>query len=100
LLYDGQGKDGKPFLCGLLDIEKLSETHNYDSNLARLNDNLAGSNRGQNGRVSGGCRGETTVAAKSVNLENEAASLKTALLGTRETAASYVPHHHKTTGVR
>jgi DNA primase len=105
LVYDGQGKDGRPFLCGLIDVDKLREvrsaSHYYDENLAGVNAELAGSNRGQNGRVAGGCRSETTVAAKSVNLENQAASLKTALLGTRETAPSYVPHNRKhISGVR
>lgn len=28
LLYDGRGKDGRPFLMGLLDIEKLDDTTN------------------------------------------------------------------------
>jgi hypothetical protein len=99
LVYDGQGKDGKPFLCGLIEVDKLREvrpaTHHYDANLAGINAELAGSNRGQNGGVAGGCRSESTVVAKTVNLENEAASLKTALLGTTETAPSYVPHNRK-----
>jgi hypothetical protein len=51
--------------------------------------------------VSGGGRRESTVVAKTVNLEIEAASLKTALLGTRETTPSYVPHNRKhISGVR
>jgi hypothetical protein len=105
LVYDGQGKDGRPFLCGLIEVDKLREvrlaSHHYDANLAGINAELAGSNRGQNGGVAGGCRSETTVAAKSVNLENEAASLKTALLGTAKTAPSYVPHNRKQiSGVR
>lgn len=95
LLYDGQGKDGQPFLCGLIEVEKLRETRNYDANLAGVNDNLAGSNRGQNGRVSGGWRSESTVAAKNVNLETEASSVETALLGTAETAPSYLAANRK-----
>jgi hypothetical protein len=95
LLYDGQGKDGQPFLCGLIEVEKLRETHNYDANLAGVNTELAGSNRGQNGGVAGGWRGESTVAAESVNLEIEASSLETALLGTEETAPSYVAANRK-----
>jgi DNA primase len=90
LLYDGQGKNGQPFLCGLIEVEKLHETRNYDANQAGVNDNLAGSNRGQNGRVSGGWRSESTVAVENVNLETEAASLETPLLGTAEPAKSYV----------
>jgi DNA primase len=99
LVYDGQGKDGKPFLCGLIEVDRLREvrlaSHHYDANLAGINAELAGSNRGQNGRVAGGWRSESTVAAKSVNLEIEAASLKTSLLGTTETAPSYVPANRK-----
>ncbi|HEV8367495.1 MAG TPA: CHC2 zinc finger domain-containing protein [Pyrinomonadaceae bacterium] len=100
LLYDGNGKDGKPFLCGLLEVEKLRQPQSYDTNRSGLNTEWSGSSRAKVGEVSGGGRSEATVVAKSVNLENEAASLKTALLGSRETAPSYVPHHHKSTGVR
>ena len=116
LLYDGQGQDGKPFLCGLIDVEQLRgalseppavaggsklNRSNYDANLAGVNAELAGSNRGQNGGVAGGCRVESTVAAESVTLETEAASLKTALLGTAETAPSYVAANRKhASGVR
>jgi DNA primase len=95
LLYDGQGKDGQPFLCGLIEVEKLRETRNYDANLAGINDNLAGSNRGQIGRVAGGWRNKSTVAAENVNLETEASSLETPLLGTAETAPSYVAANRK-----
>lgn len=99
LLYDGQGKDGKPFLCGLIEVEKLCETRNYDLNPAGVNTELAGSNRGQNGGVSGGWRIEATVAAKDVNLETEAPAGKTSLIGTAETASSYVAHNRKHTSV-
>ena len=99
LVYDGQGKDGRPFLCGLIEVDKLREvrpeSHQYDSNLAGINTELAGSKRGQNGRVAGGWRSESTVAGESVNLENEAASLKTALLATEEIAPSYVATNRK-----
>jgi hypothetical protein len=90
LLYDGQGKDGQPFLCGLIEVEKLRETHNYDVNLAGVNDNLAGSNRGQNGRVAGGWRIAETPVDKGADDESATSSLETALLGTEETAPSYV----------
>jgi len=95
LLYDGQGKDGQPFLCGLIEVDKLRETHNYDANLAGVNAELAGSNRGQNGRVAGGWRSESIIAAGTVNLETEASSLETALLGTAEPASSYAQHNRK-----
>jgi DNA primase catalytic core len=109
LLYDGNGKDGKPFLCGLIEVDKLrvqSEKHDYDVNRSGVNAecsglaaNWSGPGRAEVGGVSGDGRIDSTVVAKTVNLEIEAASLKTALLGTRETAPSY-PHHHKSTGVR
>jgi hypothetical protein len=90
LLYDGQGKDGQPFLCGLIEVEKLRETYNYDSNLAGVNADLAGSNRGQNGGVAGGWRVAETTVDKGADDESATPPLKTALLGTEETAPSYV----------
>jgi len=106
LLYDGQGKDGKPFLCGLIDVDQLRAKNvaqtsvgdgdrNYDSDWSGVNAEWSGSSRGQVGRVSGGGRGELTVAAKSVNLEIEASSLETALIGREETAPSYVARGRK-----
>jgi hypothetical protein len=52
LAYDGQGKDGKPFLIGLLD-----PAHLYNSEFAGQNRDLAGSSRGFRGPVAGGLRG-------------------------------------------
>jgi DNA primase len=107
LLYDGNGKDGKPFLCGLIDVEEL-RPQNYDVNRSGVkaewsgsDANWSGPGRAEVGGVSGEGRSGSTVVAKSGNLENEAASLKTSLLGTRETAPSYVPHNRKhISGVR
>lgn len=31
LAYDGSGKDGRPFVCGLLDVEKLGAGHDYEA---------------------------------------------------------------------
>ncbi len=95
LLYDGQGKDGQPFLCGLIEVEKLRETHNYDANLAGITDNLAGSNRGQNGGVAGGWRVAKTPMDKGVDDESATSSRETALLGTEESAPSYVAANRK-----
>lgn len=107
LLYDGNGKDGSPFLCGLIEVDKLRGNHDYDVNRSGVKversgseANWSGPGRAEVGGVSGGGRIDSTVVAKSVNLENETASLKTALLGTRETAASYVTSNRKPTGVR
>jgi DNA primase len=63
LLYDGDGQDGGKHLPGLLDVEKLrrlearaTRPHGYGANLAGVNDDLAGSSRGQNGGIAGGSR--------------------------------------------
>lgn len=104
LLYDGQGKDGQPFLCGLIEVDQLrgalSEppavagwSHNYDLNRSGINTQRSGPSRAEVGGVSGGGRADSTVAAKNVNLETEASSQETALLGTAETAPSYSQRH-------
>lgn len=99
LLYDGQGKDGQPFLCGLIEVGQLragtDENHSYDLNRSGVKAEWSGSSRAEVGGVSGGGRVESTVAAKNVNLETEASSLETSLLGTTETAPSYVAANRK-----
>lgn len=98
LLYDGNGKDGKPFLCGLIEVDQLrvsNESHHYDLNRSGLAAEWSGSSRAEVGGVSGGGRVESTVAAKNVNLETEASSVKTSLLGTAESAPSYVAANRK-----
>jgi DNA primase len=65
LLYNGEGKNGGPFLMGLIDInqlmtintQKAANTHNHDKKLAGVNEELAGSKRGQNAPKTGGWRG-------------------------------------------
>ena len=37
LLYEGQGADGKPFLMGLIDVEKLRAGGAYDSEKSGAN---------------------------------------------------------------
>jgi hypothetical protein len=102
LLYDGQGKDGQPFLCGLIEVEKLRETHHYDPNLAGVNTklagaeaNLAGSKRGQNGGVAGGWRVAETPIDKGSNDKINTSSAETSLIATEETASSYAPRSRK-----
>jgi DNA primase len=64
LLYDGDAVgDGGKYLPGLLDVEKLrrlearaTRPHGYGANLAGVNDDIAGSSRGQNGGIAGGSR--------------------------------------------
>ena len=74
LLYDGNGKDGKPFLCGLIEVDKLrvlSEPSavaggltpkecDYDVNRSGVKVEWSGqtpTGRGQVGLKSVGCRG-------------------------------------------
>jgi DNA primase len=98
LLYDGQGKDGQPFLCGLIEVDQLrvgNENHHYDLNRSGLAVEWSGSSRAEVGGVSGGGRSESTVAVENVNLDSSASSLKTPLLGTAETAPSYVAANRK-----
>lgn len=88
LLYNGEGKDGKPFVLGLINLEKLKEkTCNYvpkvadfSPGVAESNPELAGPKRPQNGAESGGWRtaknplspatGEGLPGVVSKNAEN------------------------------
>jgi DNA primase len=65
LLYNGEGKNGGPFLMGLIDVnqlmrnntKKVSQNHNHDEKVAGENEELAGSKRPQNALKTGGWRG-------------------------------------------
>ena len=57
LLYDGQGKDGKPFVPGLIDVDKLRSMPTTRSSRG-LEGEFAGSLRGQRGPIAGGSRGD------------------------------------------
>jgi hypothetical protein len=61
LVYDGQGKDGRPFLVGLLDPERL-----YDSEVAGPNGDPAGASRAGSGPVAGGPRGGLEGCAEAL----------------------------------
>ncbi len=54
LVYDGRGKDGEPFLCGLLDVEKLQA---YDGERSGSEAERSGRGRPTVGPWSGGGRG-------------------------------------------
>jgi len=60
LLYDGQGKEGQPFLPGLIDVEQLK--HNYDANRSGQNAQRSGSGRPPVGDRSGGGRSRESDA--------------------------------------
>ena len=71
LLYDGQGKDGAPFVPGLIDIEQLQ--YAYDAQRSGLNDQRSGSGRPPVGPRSAGGRSDTSSAKPlSMPLSEEA----------------------------
>lgn len=57
LLYDGQGQDGKPFVPGLIDVEKLRSASTTKSSRGSEGQ-FAGSSRPQRGPIAGGSRGD------------------------------------------
>jgi len=73
LAFAIEGDGCKPVMPGLIDVEKLGG-YKYDVNFAGLEDENAGSKRGQNGGVAGGTRGEESPVSIRVNgsfYENE-----------------------------
>jgi DNA primase catalytic core len=55
LVYDGAGKDGRPFVPGLIDVAALKATPTT-ANLAGIKGEFAGSTRGESGPNAGGSR--------------------------------------------
>ena len=53
LVYDGAGKDGRPFVCGLFDVEKLRAAHDYDDRRSGVTEPDSGSIRPAFGPLSG-----------------------------------------------
>lgn len=91
LLYRGEGVDGRPFVLGLVDVEKLREK-GYDANLSEFSEGVSGSNRGQIGGVSAGFRTPETgpAAAREAALrESGAKSGENALIPPAAGATSY-----------
>jgi hypothetical protein len=60
LLWDGQGRDGSPFLAGLIDPESF-DSHAYDSDRSGVAGERSGSGRASVGPWSGGGRGGLLV---------------------------------------
>ncbi|HLP30650.1 MAG TPA: toprim domain-containing protein, partial [Geothrix sp.] len=58
LTYQGEGREGEPFLPGLVDVQALKKTggQHFDSDLPGVNDNLPGRFRGASGPLPGGIR--------------------------------------------
>jgi DNA primase catalytic core len=72
LVYDGQGKDGAPFLVGLADVQTL-RTVTYDRHRSGANADRSAPGRPPAGAWSGGGRGEErdTEAAKERTYEKK-----------------------------
>ena len=105
LLYEGQGQDGKPFLCGLLDVARLSQANEdrgsgpvlaldpadsaahrtdcdsnrptYDGDRSGLGGHLSGSGRPQVGPRSGGGRGASNVIPSAAGALEVASRVET-----------------------
>lgn len=90
LLYDGAGKDGEPFLTGLLDVDALR--HEYDSDRSGQTGERSGSSRGQVGGVSGGGRDELSDDTEEESIAFESTDAQTALIGESELNPSYRTH--------
>jgi DNA primase catalytic core len=81
LLYDGQGADGRPFVPGLIDVERLRAI-GTTTNLAGVRPEFAGPSRPQRGAIAGGSReGSSAGDAAAARLPGES---------TAETAETHV----------
>jgi DNA primase catalytic core len=93
LLYDGQGRDGKPFLPGLLDVAQLK--HAYDENRSGQNAQRSGSGRppvGVRPGVGPGEKNNANALEQDASLTSADEGDKKAHLGPTRSAASYRSH--------
>ncbi len=65
LVYDGAGKDGRPFVCGLLDVEKLRAEHDYGEKRSGVTEPDSGPVRAAFGPSSGAVPGDNNGASPS-----------------------------------
>lgn len=67
LAYQGEGREGEPFLPGLVDVQALRKANgqHFDSNLPGINGGLPGRFRGASGPLPGGIRGGTNGSEPS-----------------------------------
>ena len=82
LLYDGQGKDGRPFVPGLIDVEALE--HAYDAERSGVKGERSGSGRPSVGVRTGVGRGgeiAPSARAESASSESRAKTSKTHIKG-------------------
>ncbi len=94
LLYDGQGRDGKPFLPGLLDVAKLR--HAYDDNRSGQNAERSGSGRppvGVRPGVGPGEKNNANALEQSPSLASSDETAENAPPGMKNAAASYRSHN-------
>jgi DNA primase catalytic core len=92
LLYDGQGKDGKPFLPGLIDVEKLKDAPMTERSRG-ADGAFAGSSRPQRGAVAGPSRVDENSGNTEENGVCEASEVKepeNAYIGANDSARSYL----------
>ncbi len=92
LAYDGKGKDGTPFLSGLIEPGSLGYDEKKSGVLAGwsgLEAKKSGPSRAEVGGVSGGGRGELSAAIPDGNGENGRFDPKTAHRGVEPKIASY-----------
>lgn len=67
LVYDGAGKDGRAFVCGLLDVEKLRAAHGYDEKRSGVTEPDSGSIRAAFGPLSGPIPSDQNADSSSEN---------------------------------
>jgi hypothetical protein len=87
LVYDGRGRDGAPFVCGLLDVAALQD----DPNLAGVSERFTGVGRPAVGVQSGGGRPDALSETRSetaANVTSGASSAENARKG--EASRTYV----------
>jgi DNA primase len=92
LAYDGKGKDGMPFLSGLINLGSLGYDEKKSGVLAGwsgLEAKKSGPSRAEVGGVSGGGRGELSAEIPDGNAENGHFEPKTAHKGIAPKIASY-----------
>ena len=67
LLYEGQGADGKPFLMGLIDVEKLRAGNAYDGGKSGANADQSATGRAVDGPESAPGRTDANAASPAEN---------------------------------
>jgi DNA primase len=91
LLYDGKGKDGKPFVPGLIDVTRLQSMPTTKSSRGSEGE-FAGSSRGQRGPIAGGSRGDEnheSTEKQSVDRDSRDESVQNAHSEAERSAESY-----------